>query len=195
MHQSERSKKRPAPSVHLDFPYYRGKHSEHPPGPGGVGRGGSIEEGPDPPRGGPGEAFLGGVQKSRFLTPPGGVGGGTPSRGGSQWGSAPPARTPPRGGPPIRASGYPPGGGGPDPSSGGGPGPPSRGPRSGPGVAHPLGGAGRGHPTRSPPGRLVVEGPSDAEQRCGRGVVRQVRPLLNGSGKYFGAAKDPESYH
>src|SRR6185437_12449707 len=81
MHQSERSKKRPAPSVHLDFPYYRGKHSEHPPGPGGVGRGGSIEEGPDPPRGGPGEAFLGGVQKSRFLTPPGGVGGVPPPGG------------------------------------------------------------------------------------------------------------------
>src|SRR6185312_4950574 len=121
--------------------------------------------------------------KNGIFDPPGG--GGDP--GGGHSGAPPPPPGPPRGGPPIRASGYRP--------AGGGPGPPSRGPRSGPGVAHPLGGAGRGHPTRSPPGRLVVDGPSDAEQRCGRGVVRQVRPLLNGSGKYFGAAKDPESYH
>src|SRR6185437_4762288 len=181
MHQSERSKKRPAPSVHLDFPYYRGKHSEHPPGPGGVGRGGSIEEGPDPPRGGPGEAFLGGVQKSRFLTPPGGVGGVpppgghfplpkirpqpemrtgkkptklystkcrpktaflTPPEGGVTPGGVTVGLRPPRGGPPIRSSGYPPGGGGPDPLLRRGvrdPSPSRVGPRSGPGVAHPLG--------------------------------------------------------
>src|SRR6185312_14818868 len=100
--------------------------------------------------------------KNGIFDPPGG--GGDP--GGGHSGAPPPPPGPPRGGPPIRSSGTPPGGGGPDPP--------------------PLGGAGRGHPTRSPPGRLVVEGPSDAEQRCGRGVVRQVRPLLNGSGKYFG---------
>src|SRR6185312_3078771 len=119
--------------------------------------------------------------KNGIFDPPGG--GGDP--GGVTVGLRPPRPDPPGGGPPFGPPGTPREGGGPDPSSGGGPGPPSRGPRSGPGVAHPLGGAGRGHPTRSPPGRLVVEGPSDAEQRCGRGVVRQVRPLLNGSGKYF----------
>src|SRR6185312_9282873 len=81
MHQSERSKKRPAPSVHLDFPYYRGKHSEHPPGPGGSAGGGQSRRVRTLPGGGPGEAFLGGVQKSRFLTPPGGVGGVPPPGG------------------------------------------------------------------------------------------------------------------
>src|SRR6185312_14297263 len=81
MHQSERSKKRPAPSVHLDFPYYRGKHSEHPPGPGGSAGGGQSRRVRTLPGGGPGEAFLGGVQKSRFLTPPGGVGGEPPPGG------------------------------------------------------------------------------------------------------------------
>src|SRR6185312_4256573 len=103
MHQSEYAEKRPAPSVHLDFPYYRAKHSEHPPGPGGSAGGGSIEEGPDPPRGGPGEAFLGGVQKWPFLTPPE---GGVPP-GGVTVGLRPPRPDPPGGGPPFGPPGTP----------------------------------------------------------------------------------------
>src|SRR6185312_16038025 len=138
MHQSERSKKRPAPSVHLDFPYYRGKHSEHPPGPGGSAGGGQALR-----RGGGGRLLGGGVKTPRFWPPRGGGGGVPPpgghfplpkirpqpemrtgkkptklystkcrpktaflpppgggvTPGGSQWGSAPPARTPPGGAP------------------------------------------------------------------------------------------------
>src|SRR6185312_4665427 len=165
------------------------------PSPGGP-RGGISGGGPktpifDPPRGGRGGHFplpkirpqpemrtgkkptklysTKGRPKTAFLTPPGG--GGDP--GGGHSGAPPPTRPDPRGGPPIRSSGYPPGGGGPDPLLRRGvrdPSPSRVGPRSGPGVAHPLGGAGRGHPTRPPPGRPVVEGPSDAEQRCVRGV-------------------------
>src|SRR6185312_4376847 len=94
MHQSERSKKRPAPSVHLDFPYYRGKHSEHPPGPGGSAGGGQsrrVRTLPgggalrgvysDPTRGGGRGGLGGGGPKIPFLHPPGGGGGGTPSGG------------------------------------------------------------------------------------------------------------------
>src|SRR6185312_14175049 len=129
--------------------------------------------------------------KNGIFDPPGG--GGDP--GGGHSGAPPPPPGPPPGGAPHSVLRVPPGRGGSGPLLRRGSGTPSRGPRSGPGVAHPLGGAGRGHPTRPPPGRPVVEGPSDAEQRCVRGVVRQVRPLLDGSGKYFGAAKDTESYH
>src|SRR6185312_2822912 len=57
MHQSERSKKRPAPSVHLDFPYYRGKHSEHPPGPGGSAGGAPPGRVRTLPGGAPGRHF------------------------------------------------------------------------------------------------------------------------------------------
>src|SRR6185437_9184058 len=80
MHQSERSKKRPAPSVHLDFPYYRGKHSEHPPGPGGSAGGGQsrrVRTLPGGARGG----ISGGGPKIPIFDPPRGGGGGAPSGG------------------------------------------------------------------------------------------------------------------
>src|SRR6185312_6104840 len=88
MHQSERSKKRPAPSVHLLFPYYRAKDSEHPPGPGGSAGGGQSRRVRTLPGGGPGPpgreavgGIPGGGPKARFFAPPGGGGGGTPSGG------------------------------------------------------------------------------------------------------------------
>src|SRR6185312_7850426 len=78
---SQKDLKNAPPPAFTFFSPKIGRKTVNTPRARGVGRGGSIEEGPDPPRGGPGEAFLGGVQKSRFLTPPGGVGGVPPPGG------------------------------------------------------------------------------------------------------------------
>src|SRR6185312_4122473 len=97
MHQSEYAEKRPAPSVHLDFPYYRGKHSEHPPGPGGSAGGGQSRRVRTLPGGGPGRHFWGGPKNPDFGPPPGGV----------TVGLRPPRPDPPGGGPPFGPPGTP----------------------------------------------------------------------------------------
>src|SRR6185312_14620920 len=97
MHQSEYAEKRPAPSVHLDFPYYRAKHSEHPPGPGGSAGGGQSRRvrtlpggargggvrggGAGTLTGGAAGGIVGGGSKNALFSPPGGGWGGYPLRG------------------------------------------------------------------------------------------------------------------
>src|SRR6185312_15916607 len=73
-------KNAPPPAFTLISPII-GANAGHPPRAGGGGQGGVNGGGSGPAPGGPGEAFLGGVQKSRFLPPPGGVGGVPPPGG------------------------------------------------------------------------------------------------------------------